>query len=113
MEPDQIDVLAFSVLRDLQEVNHTLEARLPRQLWSDIREADRQDRSYFDLTLFHPVAAADLDVGTRPYSDAASDFAATNPVAQALAEDHEERILADRRTRSRAPTWLMPAPTPG
>lgn len=93
MEPDQIDVLALTVLRDLEEVDHTLETRLSRQLWSDIPEADLQDRIHLDLTLFHAVAVADLDMGTHPYSDAASDFAATNSIAQALGEDHLESLL--------------------
>ena len=91
MESDEIDVLAPTVLRDLEEVDHTLETRRARQLWSDIRETDRQDRIHLDLTLFHPVAVADLYVWTHPYADAASDFAAPNSVAQALGEDHFRR----------------------
>jgi hypothetical protein len=103
VEPDQIDVLALTVLRHLEEVDHTLEARLSRQLWSDIRETDRQDRFHLDLTLFHAVAVADLDVGTHPYPDAASDFSATNSIAQALGEDHlESLLLGDERRDARA-----------
>src|ERR1022692_952693 len=41
---------------------------------------------------FHPVAVADFDVGPRPYSDAASDFSATNSVSKALGEHHEESL---------------------
>jgi len=96
VESDQIDVLALAVLRDLEEVNHTLETRRSRQLWSDIRETDRQDRIYLDLTLLHPIAVADLYVGTHPYADAASDFAAPNSVAQALREDHSESTCRGR-----------------
>lgn len=88
MEPDQIDVLAPPVLRDLEEVDHALEAGLSGELRSDVREADGQDRIHLDRALFHAVAIADLDVGTRPDSDAAGDLAATHPVAQALGEDH-------------------------
>jgi hypothetical protein len=105
VEPDQIDVLALTVLRHLEEVDHTLETRLSRQLWSDIRETDRQDRIHFDLTLFHAVAVADLDVRTHPYPDAASDFSATNSIAQALGEDHlESLLLGDERRDARACT---------
>jgi hypothetical protein len=93
VESNQIDVLALTVLRDLEQVDHTLETRRSRQLWSDISEIDRQDRIYLDLTLFHPVAVADLYMGTHPYADAASDFAAPNSVAQALCEDHLESLL--------------------
>ena len=88
MEPDQIDVLAFSVLRDFEEVEHTKETRRTCQLWSDIRETDRLDRINFDLTVFHAIPCAHLDVGMHPYPDAASDFAAANSLAQALGEDH-------------------------
>ena len=91
MESDQIDVFAPAVLRDLEEVHHTLEARRSSQLGRDIGETDGQDRIYLDLTLFHAVAMADLYVRTHPYSDAASDVAATNSVAQALREDHSRR----------------------
>src|SRR5216684_4257775 len=78
VEPDQINILALAVLRDLEEVDHTVETRLSRQLWSDIRKTDRQDRIHFDLTLFHGVADADRHAGTHPYSHAARDFSATN-----------------------------------
>lgn len=91
VEPDQIDVLALSVLRDLQEIDHTFESRLARQIWSDIRETDRQNRIHLDRTLFHAVAVADLDVRTHPYPDAARDLAATNALPQALGKDHLER----------------------
>ena len=88
MKPDQIDVLAFSVLRDFEQVEHTKKARRPCQLWSDIRETDRLDRINLDRAFFHAVPRAHLDVGPHPYSDAASDFSATNSLAQALGEDH-------------------------
>jgi hypothetical protein len=41
-------------------------------------------------------------MGTHPYADAASDFAAPNPVAQPLREDHLESLLvaAERRSPS-------------
>jgi hypothetical protein len=100
VKPDQIDLLATTMLGDLEEVDHTLEARLPSQLGSDVRETDGQDGIYLDLTLFHPVAVADLDVRTHPYPDAASDVAAANAAAQALGEDH----LADLSSGSRIPS---------
>ena len=89
MEPDQVDVLAATVLRDLEEVDDTAKTRLSRQLRSDIRETDRHDRIHFDLTLVHAVAGADRDVGPRPYADTARDITAPNPLAQAFGEDHE------------------------
>jgi hypothetical protein len=115
VESNQIDVLALAVLRDLEEVDHALETRRSRQLWSDIRETDRQDRIDLDLTLFHPVAVADLYMGTHPNADAASDFAAPNPVAQALREDHLESLLVagERRSvRDHASGGVLSRPTP-
>jgi hypothetical protein len=106
VKPDQIDVLAATVLCDLEEVDYTLETRLPRQLWSDIRETDRQDRIHLDLALLHPVAVTDLDVGARPDSDAARDFAATNALSQALREDHA-KSLPRHRVGSGAPRGFL------
>jgi hypothetical protein len=88
VEPDQVYVFALTVLRNPEEVDHALEARLSRQLRSDVREPNWQDRIDLDLTFFHPVAIANLDVGAHPYSDAARDSSATDSVAQTLSEDH-------------------------
>jgi hypothetical protein len=91
VEPDQVDLLAPAVLRDLQQVYHSPEARLSRELRSDVREAHRQDRIHLDSTFLHAVAVSDLDVGPRPYSDAARDVSTANSVAQALGEEHSKR----------------------
>ena len=84
MEPNEIDILAFTVLRNLEQINEAQESRLARQCWGDIRKTDRLDRIHFDLTFFHSVALAHCDVGTRPYSDTASDFPTTNSIAKSL-----------------------------
>src|SRR5262245_3229182 len=90
MEPDQIDILAFTVLRDLKQIEHAQEPGFSRQLWSDIREPDRRNRIHFDLALIHAIPATNLDMWTRPYADTASDFSTTNTVAQAFREYHSE-----------------------
>src|SRR6266850_6957608 len=92
VEPNQIDILAFTVLRDLEQIDHTQETRLSRQFWSDIRKTDRRDRIHLDLTFFHTIPGANLHVGTRPYPDTASDFSASNSLAKTLAEHHEESL---------------------
>lgn len=94
MEPDQIDILAFPVLGDLQQVDEPQESRLARQLRSDLLKADLLDGVHFNLAVFHPVAVADFDVGTFPYPDAASDSSVANSVAEALRERHEESLPA-------------------
>ena len=92
MEPDQIDVLALTVFRDLQEIEDAEETGFARQLRSDIRETDRFDRIHFDLALVHTVPSTDFDVGTHPYPDAAGDFSATNSLAQAPGESHDKSL---------------------
>jgi len=92
VKPNQVDILAFTVFRDLEQIDDTQEIRLSRQLWSDIRKTDRLNGVHFDLTFFHTVSAADSDMGTRPYADAASDFSTTNSFAKALAEDIIQEI---------------------
>ena len=89
MEPNQIDIFTLTVLRNLEQINEAQESRLARQCWGDIRKTDRLDRIHFDLTFFHSVALAHCDVGTRPYSDTASDFPTTNSIAKSLGKRHE------------------------
>jgi hypothetical protein len=89
MEPDQVHVLAATVLRDLEEVDDTLETGLSRQLGSEVREAHGQDRIHHDLALVHAVAVAGRDVGAVPDPDAARDSAAPHALAQALGEYHD------------------------
>ena len=90
MEPNQIDVLAFTVLRDFEQVDETEESRLSRQCRSDVRKTYRLDRIHFDLTFFHLVPFAHFDVRARPYSDTASDFSSTNSIAKSLGKRHEK-----------------------
>jgi len=92
VEPDEIDVLASTVLRDLKQIQDTQKSRLSRQLWSDIRKTDRLNRIHFDLTFIHTVPGAHSDVGTRPYADTASDFSPANSLAKPLGEHHEESL---------------------
>ena len=101
MEPDQIDVLASTVLGDLEEVDHALETRLAGELRCNVRETDRLDRIHLDLPVFHGVTGAFLDVGTEPYTDAARDVSATNPLTQSLGEDHEKSLRRQCGTQGR------------
>ena len=98
-------ILAFTVLRDLQQIDHTKETRLSRQLWSDIRKANRHDRIHLDLTFFDSVRAANFDMWTRPYPDTAGDFSALNSLPKTLAEQHEESLHPRRMYRLRSPLW--------
>jgi hypothetical protein len=81
VEPNQIDIFTLTVLRNLEQIDDTKETRFASQLWSDIRKTDRLDRIHFDRTFLHAVPDAHFDMRTRPYSDTASDFSATNSLA--------------------------------
>ena len=78
MEPDQIDIVTFTVLRNLEQIDEPKEPRFASQLRGDIRKTDGCDRIHFNFTFVHGVPAAHFDMGTSPYSDTASDFSATN-----------------------------------
>jgi hypothetical protein len=89
VEPNEIDILAFAVLCNLEQINDAQETRIARQGWRDIRKTDRLDRIHFDLAFFHSVAVAHYDVRAHPYSDTASDFSSTNSIAKSLGKRHE------------------------
>ena len=88
MESNQIDIFAFTVLRNLEQIDDTKETGLACQLWSDIQKTDRLDRIHFDLTFIHAVPGSHFDVGTHPDSDTASDFSTTNSLTKSLSEHH-------------------------
>ena len=81
MEPNQIDIFTFTVLRNLEQIDDTKETRFASQLWSDIRKTDWLDRIHFDRTFVHAVPGAHFDMRTHPYSDTASDLSPTNSLA--------------------------------
>lgn len=109
MEPDQINILALTVLRDLQEIDHTEETRLSRQLRGNVRKTDRLDGIHFDLSFFHRVSGAYSDMWTGPDPDTARDFSAPNSLPQPLGEHHQ--AILDRLRRAyrnvRAPASLV------
>jgi hypothetical protein len=94
MEADQIYLLAFAVLRHLQQIQYTQESGRARQLWSNVRKPDRLDRVHFDLTFFHLISVSDLDVRTRPDPDTAGDLATPHPIAKPPGKHHAESVRA-------------------
>ena len=111
MKPNQIDILAFTVLRHLEQIDETQETRLSCQLWSNIRKTDRLDRIHFDLTFFHTVPRTHFHARLHPYSDTASDFSATNSFAKTFGEDHEQSLHKVCYVRGDA-VKLLPMRTP-
>ena len=92
MESNQVDILPFAVLGDLEQRVQIRETRLAHQLGSDIREIDGFYRIDFDLALFHGIAPAHFHMRMHPDSDTTRDFALANPVAKALGEDHKNWV---------------------
>lgn len=100
VEPNQIDVLAFTVLCDLEQIDDAKEPRFARQCRSNIRKTDRRDRIDYDFTFFHTVSVARFDVGPQPYSDTASDLSPANSFAEPFGKHHTETLHACKRIHS-------------
>ena len=96
MEPDEVDVFAFAVFCNLEQIDDPEEPRLARQLRSDIEKADRLNGIDFDLTFFHWVSIADLDVKTGPDADATGDFPVPDPLAQTFRKDQDASLYPCR-----------------
>jgi hypothetical protein len=92
MEPDQVNILARTVLRNLEKIDDAKETGLSRQLRGDIRETDRLNRIHFNFTFFHPVSPPNFDMRVFPDSNAARDFPAPNSLPQTLRKDHEDEF---------------------
>jgi hypothetical protein len=99
VESNQIDVVAATVFRDREEVDHVFETRTSRQVWRDVGQTDHPNRIHFDLTLIHAVASANLDVGTCPNSDTASDSASSHSLSKPLGEDHAGSLRLSAQLR--------------
>jgi hypothetical protein len=95
MEPDQIYILAFTVLSNLEQIDQTQEARLARQLRSYIGKTDRSDRIHFDFTFLPAVAGAYFDMGAHPDSNTACYIAAADALAKPLGEHHHREFTLD------------------
>lgn len=89
LEIDQIDVCTTAVLCHLEEVHHSLEARLPRQLPGDVGDADLPDGLDKDVPVFHRIDAPNLDAGTVPDPDRFGDPAFTNSFPKVFGEHHD------------------------
>ena len=71
MEPDRVNILARTVLCNLQKIDNAEEAGFSCQLRRDIREPDRLNGIHFDFAFFHPVSPAGYDMRGFPDSNAA------------------------------------------
>jgi len=92
VEPNQVDVVAATVFRRLEQVLHIAETRFARQIVGDICEANWRDRIDDDVPLVHAVTTARSDLGPQPDADGAPDGAPSNSLTKAFGEDHDESL---------------------
>ena len=88
MEANEINVLAVAMFGNLEQVEDAEESGFAGELRGDVGQADGFNGVNFDSAFFHAIAGACKDVGTRPETDAAGDFASADAVAQAIGEGH-------------------------
>ena len=109
VEPDQINILASTMFRDLEQVQNAKESRLARQFRSNIWKPYRLNRIDFNLAFLHTVSRAHSDAGTHPDAHAASDFSPPYSLAKSFSECHVEVVVNWRWIMDlRAPlTWAV------
>jgi hypothetical protein len=97
VEADEVDVLAFAVFGDLEQVENAEEAGGACELGSDVGKADRFDGVNLDVAVFHWIAFADGDACAQPEAHGAGDPAGADAFAKAFGEDHCAASLHRRR----------------
>jgi hypothetical protein len=105
VKPDEIDISAFAVTSNLEKIDHSKEARLARQLRSNVRKTDGLDGVHFDFACLHPIPPAYLNMRTCPDAYAARDFSSTNAIPQTPGERHSQpRAIFATLLRGRRPS---------
>jgi len=93
VKSDQVDVIARTMLRYLQQIDHTQETGFKRQLMSDIEKRDLLDGIDLNFTVLHAVAVAHLDLWAHPDANAAGDGPAPYTLPKTLGEHHGEMVV--------------------
>ena len=93
MKPDQVDVIARTMLRYLEQIDHAQETGFKRQLMSDIVQRDLLDGIDLNFTVLHAVTVAHLDLRTHPDANAAGDGPAPYTLPKTLRENHGEKVV--------------------
>lgn len=94
VKPNDIDVFAASMLRELEEVGDALETARSRKIGSNVVARDLNDRIDLDLALLHSISLACRYARPMPYANAASDRTRSDTVAQILCEEHSASLAA-------------------
>jgi hypothetical protein len=92
MEPDEIDILPRTVLRNLEKIDDAEETGLSRQLRGDLQQTDRLNRIDFDFPFFHSVPLTDTDMRAFPDSNAARNIPAPDSLPKSLRKDHHDEF---------------------
>jgi len=98
VEPNEVHILAAAVFRDSQQILHTAEPGLAREIVCDVLERDWLNSVHDDVTVVHAVAAADLDVRPRPDADRAPDASAPDSLAKMSGKLHCDLPREDEAT---------------
>ena len=92
VEADQVDILAFTVPRDLQQIGEAEETRFSREFRRNLRKLDRLNRVDLDLSFVHTVTATGPYAWTTPNANAAGNLSAADSFAKTFGEDHAKSL---------------------
>ena len=92
VEVDQVDILAFTVPRDLQQIGEAEETRFSREFRRNLRKLDRLDGIDLDLAFVHTVTGADPYAWTTPNANAAGNLSPADSFAKTFGEDHAKSL---------------------
>ena len=103
MEPNQVNLVAATVSRNLQQIIHALEPRFTGQTIGDILKRNLRNRIHYDVALVHRVTTAHLYMRTRPDANAASDLPVPYSLAKAFGKHHMNSRVHDKDV------WFLPS----
>lgn len=94
MEADEIDILARSMLRDIEQVLDAAKAASACEGGREIVQRDRIDRVDLDRAFFHAVPLPHRDPRPVPDADCGRDGTRPHAVAEVFDELHAVRSIA-------------------
>ena len=100
MKSDQVDVVARTMLRYLEQIDHTQETGFNRQLMSNVEKRDLLNGIDLDFTFLHAVTPAHRDFRPHPDANAAGDGSAPYTLPKTLGENHGEMVVLRRHHRA-------------
>ncbi len=88
MEANDINILARTVFRHVEQVDCVLEPAGSCEIRSDVAERNRDDRIDFDFAVLHAVSLTRPYMRSLPDADAGRDLTRSHSVAKILDEEH-------------------------